>query len=108
MTCTRSFLRREHRHCGKEMKRKLEQGPVDHEVEFKCKVYGNGRVAADAETVRQLARYSERQIRAGSGLGRDTVRVIRHAARGIRGHKYADTGGQGSGGLNKIAHNKCN
>jgi hypothetical protein len=25
----------EHRFCGKELKRKLEQGPVDHEVEFK-------------------------------------------------------------------------
>ena len=45
---------REHRYCGKEFKRKLEQGPVDHEVGFKCKVYDNGRVAADAETLRQL------------------------------------------------------
>jgi len=69
---------REHRYCGKEFKRKLEQGPVDHAVESKCKLYGSKRVAADPETLRQLARYSERQIRAGSGLGRDTVRVIRH------------------------------
>src|SRR5215469_1082598 len=30
---------------------KLEQGPVDHEVEFKCKVYENGRVAAEAVRV---------------------------------------------------------
>jgi hypothetical protein len=29
---------REHRYCGKEFKRKLEQGPLDHEVEFKCGV----------------------------------------------------------------------
>jgi hypothetical protein len=40
----------EHRYCGKEFKRKLEQGPVDHEVEFKCKRYENGRVVAGAET----------------------------------------------------------
>jgi hypothetical protein len=69
---------REHRYCGKEFKRKLEQGPVDHEVECKCKLYGNGRVAADAETLRQLTRYSERQIKAGTGLRRDTIRLIRH------------------------------
>jgi hypothetical protein len=37
---TRGMLQRthvvagEHRYCGKEFKRKLEQGPVDHEVEF--------------------------------------------------------------------------
>ena len=69
---------REHRYCGKEFKRKLEQGPVDHEVECKCKLYGSRRVAANPETLRQLAWYSERQIRAGTGLGRDTVRLIRH------------------------------
>jgi len=69
---------RGHRYCGKEFKRKLEQGPVDHEVEFKCKIYENRRVAADAETLRQLTRYSERQIRAGTGLRRDTIRLIRH------------------------------
>ena len=69
---------REHRYCGKEFKRKLEQGPVDHEVEVKCKVYENGRVVADAETIRQLTRFSERQIRGGTGLRRDTIRSIRH------------------------------
>jgi hypothetical protein len=48
---TRGMLRRMHivagkqRYCGKEFKRKLEQGPVDHEPEFKCKIYENGRVA---------------------------------------------------------------
>ena len=69
---------REHRYCGKEFKRKLEQGPVDHEVEFKCRVYENGRVVADAETLRQLSRFSERQIETGTGLHRDTIRLIRH------------------------------
>lgn len=78
---------REHRYCGKEFKRKLEQGPVDHEVDFKCKVYENGRVVADAETLRQLARYSERQIRAGTGLRRDTIRLIRHG-RGVKRVTY--------------------
>jgi hypothetical protein len=49
---TRGILQRmhitagEHRYCGKELRRKLEQGPVDHEPEFKCKVYENGRVVA--------------------------------------------------------------
>ena len=66
---TRGMLQRthivagEHRYCGKEFKRKLEQGPVDHDVEFKCKVYENGRVVAGPETLRQLASFSERQIR---------------------------------------------
>ena len=57
----------EHRYCGKEFKRKLEQGPVDHEVEFKCKVYQKGRVVAGPETLRQLASFSERHIRAATG-----------------------------------------
>jgi hypothetical protein len=78
---------REHRYCGKEVKRKLEQGPVDHEVEFKCKVYENGRVAADPETLRQLSQFSERQIRAGTGLRRDTIRLIRHG-KGIKRSTY--------------------
>lgn len=79
---------REHRYCGKEFKRKLEQGPVDHEVEFKCKVYENGRVVADLETLRQLARFSERQIRKGTGVDRDTIRLIRHG-KGVKRSTYA-------------------
>jgi hypothetical protein len=51
---------------------------VDHEVEFKCKVYENGRVMAGLETLRRLASFSERQIREGTGVRRDTVRLIRH------------------------------
>jgi len=77
----------EHRYCGKEFKRKLEQGPVGHEVEFECRVYENGRVVADAETLRQLAKYSERQIRAGTGLRRDTIRLIRHGT-GVKRSTY--------------------
>jgi len=90
---TRGILQRmhvvaaEHRYCGKEFKRKLEQGPVDHEVEFKCKVYENGRVVAGPETLRQLASFSERQIRKGTGVDRDTIRIIRHG-KGVKRSTY--------------------
>jgi hypothetical protein len=81
---TRGILQRDHviaglhRYCGKEFKRKLEKGPVDHEIDFKCKVYENGRVAADPDTLRQLARFSERKIADGTGLHRKPIRLVRH------------------------------
>jgi hypothetical protein len=81
---TRGILQRDHviagqhRYCGKEFKRKLEHGPVDHEIDSKCKVYENGRVAADAETLRQLTGFSEREIRKATGVRRDTIRLLRH------------------------------
>ena len=78
---------REHRYCGKEFKRKLEQGPVDHEIDFKCKVYDNGRVVAGPETLRQLASFSERQIRKATGVRRDTIRIIRHG-KGVKRSTY--------------------
>jgi len=78
---------REHRYCGKEFKRRLEQGPVDHEIEFKCKVYENKRVVAGPETLRLLASFSERQIREGSGVRRDTIRLIRHG-KGVKRSTY--------------------
>lgn len=65
-------------YCGKEFKRKLEQGPVDHETDCKCKVYESGRVAADTHTLRQLTRFSEREIGGGTGLHRKTIRVFWH------------------------------
>jgi hypothetical protein len=74
-----SFRTKGWRLLGKEFKSKLEQESVDHEVEFKCQLYENEQVAADPEILRQLARYSERQIRAGTGLRRDTIRLIRDA-----------------------------
>jgi hypothetical protein len=89
----RGILRRthiiagEHRYCGKEFKRKLEQGPVDHEDELKCKVYENGRVIAGPETLRQLTSFSERQIRDGTGVRRDTIRLIRHG-KGVKHSTY--------------------
>ncbi|SPF36940.1 conserved hypothetical protein [Candidatus Sulfotelmatobacter kueseliae] len=81
---TRGILQRRHiiagdfKYCGKEFKRKLEQGPVDHETDYKCKVYENRRVAADPETLRQLAGFSERQIATGTGLHRKPIRLLRH------------------------------
>jgi hypothetical protein len=81
---TRRILQRmhvvagKHRYCGKEMRRKLEQGPVDHEIDYKCKVYENGRVAADPETLRQLEEFSEREIANGTGLHRKPIRIFRH------------------------------
>jgi len=81
---TRGVLQRRHitpenlNYCGKEFRRKLEQGPVDHEIDYKCKVYENGRVAADPETLRQLAGFSEREIANGTGLHRKPIRLFRH------------------------------
>lgn len=88
MVQRRHIVAGEHRYCGKEFKRKLEQGPVDHEVEFKCKVYENGRVVAGPETLRQLASFSERQISERTGVHRDTIRLIRHG-KGVKRSTYA-------------------
>jgi len=81
---TRGVLQRRHiiagdfNYCGKEFKRKLEQGPVDHEIDYKCKVYENGRVAANPETLRQLEGFSEREIANGTGLHRKPIRLFKH------------------------------
>jgi hypothetical protein len=81
---TRGTLQRRHivaadfKYCGKEIKRKLEQGPVDHETDFKAKVYSNGRVTADSETLKALSGFSEREINKGTGLSRRIIRHIRH------------------------------
>src|SRR5207253_893994 len=80
---TRGVLKRmhviakHHRYCGKEFKRKLEQGPLDHENEFQCKVYQNGRVTGSPEVIRQLSQFTEREIEAKSGVNRKTIRVFR-------------------------------
>jgi hypothetical protein len=67
--------------CRKEQKRKLEQGPVDHETDFRVKVYANGRVTADPEILRALADFSEREINKATGLSRRIIRHIRHGGR---------------------------
>ena len=50
------------------MKRELEQGPVDQEIDYKCKIYESGRAEADPETLRQLAGFSEREIHKRHGI----------------------------------------
>jgi hypothetical protein len=72
------IIAREQHYCGKEMRRKLEQGPIDHEVDYKCKVYSSGKVSADSEIIRKLAGLSEREIARGTGLHRKVIRTIRH------------------------------
>ena len=79
---TRGVLQRahitaaEHRYCGKEMRRKLEQGPIDHEVDYRCKMYGNGKVSADSEMMQKLTGFSEREIARGTGLHRKVIRTF--------------------------------
>jgi len=61
---------------------------VDNDVEFKCKVYENGRIVAGPETLRQLASFSERQISKKTGVHRNTIRLIRHG-KGVKRSTYA-------------------
>ena len=55
-----------------------EKGPVDDELDVRCKVYENGRVAAEPETLRLLKRFSEREISEGTGLHRKPSRILWH------------------------------
>jgi hypothetical protein len=81
---TRGVLQRmhiiagEHRYCGKEFKRKLEQGPVDHENDFTCKMYENGKVEASAELLKRINKLSlsERDIARRTGLHRKPVHLF--------------------------------
>lgn len=66
------------KYCGKEVKRKMEQGPADHERDFNVKVYASRRVTADSETLRALGDCSEPEIHEGTGLSRRIIRRIRH------------------------------
>jgi hypothetical protein len=66
----------EHRYCGKEMRRKLEQGLIDHEVDYRCRVYSNGKLSADAETQNKISAIGIRKVARESGLDRKTVRLI--------------------------------
>ena len=74
----RRIVATDFKYCGKEVKRKLEQGPVDHETDFKVKVYTNGRVSADPETLRALRDFSEREINKATRLSRRIIRRIRN------------------------------
>src|SRR6266550_5298139 len=79
---TRGVLQRahiiaaEHRYCGKEMRRKLEQGPIDHEVDYKCRLYSNGKVSANAETRNKILAIGIREVTRKSRIDRKTVRLI--------------------------------
>ncbi len=80
---TRGILERDyvianqHIPCGKETRRNLTEGPVDHQNNFSCRVY-KGKAAADAGMIRWLSHFSERTIQKVTGLKRDTIRRIRH------------------------------
>jgi hypothetical protein len=63
----RHIVAGEFKYCGKEFKRKLEQGPVDHEIDYKCKMYENGLIAAHPETLRQLVDFQNARL--ASALG---------------------------------------
>jgi hypothetical protein len=78
----------EHRYCEKQFRRTLEQGPVDHENDFKCKVPRKEADPGRRETLRQLAEFSERQIRKETRVRRDTIRLIRHG-KGVKRSTYA-------------------
>jgi hypothetical protein len=92
---TRGVLQRahiiaaEHRYCGKEMRRKLEQGPIDHEVDYKCRLYSNGKVSADAETQHQISAIGIRKVARESGIDRKTVRFIAGGGM-VKSKKYRD------------------
>ena len=70
-----------HRYCGKEFKRKLEQGPLDHETEFKCKVYSGGKVEINDAMRSSLSEFTERRIQEKTGLRRDSIRNARKGER---------------------------
>jgi len=87
---TRGILERDHvianrhRPCGKEIKRKLDQGLIEHPdandgdgSHFRCKVY-EGKIAVDTETIRWLSKLPERAIQKATGLNRQTIRLIRN------------------------------
>ena len=54
-----------------------EKGPVDHDLDVRCKVYENGKVTADPETLRLLAQFSEREISKATRLHREPTRLLR-------------------------------
>src|SRR5260370_32119026 len=87
---TRGILERDHvianrhRPCGKEIKRKLDQGLIEHPdandgdgSHFRCKVY-EGKIAADKETILWLSNFSERAIEKATELDRGTIRTIKN------------------------------
>ena len=70
-------------YCGKEIKRKLDQGLIEHPdadednsgSRVRCRMY-EGKVTADKETTRWLSKFSERTIQKATGLNRRTIHLI--------------------------------
>jgi len=89
---TRGILERDHvianQHipCGKERWSKLDQGLIEHPdahedgstPRFSCRVYHNGKVAANLEMIRWLSNFTEREVQEATGLERKTIRLVRH------------------------------
>jgi hypothetical protein len=83
---TRGILERDHviadRHipCGKEIKRKLDQGLIEHpddsDSKSRVRVYER-KVVAEKETRDWLSKLSERSIHEATGLDRGTIRLIK-------------------------------
>ena len=73
-----------------ESRRKLEQGPLDHELDVRCKVYENGRVAADPETLGLLKQFSEREAPRATGLHRKPIRLLRHGGTVTQSFRIAE------------------
>lgn len=75
---TRGVLQRmhviaeDHFYCGKETKRKLEHGVVDHEIDFHCKIYANGRVCLD-ESLKDVIRDIPIRELMRRGIGQHTI-----------------------------------
>ena len=67
-----------HKYCGKEFKRKLEKGLLDHETDFKCTVYENDRVSFDESTKAKMRQIGLRELRR-NGIGRGTIERALHS-----------------------------
>jgi hypothetical protein len=74
----RHIIAADFKYCRKEVRRKLERGPVDHETDFKVKIYTSGRVTTNPETLQALGDFSEREIHEATKLSRRIIRRIRH------------------------------
>jgi hypothetical protein len=79
---TRGLLRRSHvvanrhRYIGKETSRHWEQGDDMSMVDFRCAEYNDGKVVADHETRKRIVEIGIRQVARGTGIVRNTVRLV--------------------------------
>ena len=88
---TRGILQRDHviamNHipCGKETKRQLGEDILKShsssqgaEIDFGCRVYSNGKIAGNPEILRNMAKFTEREISVGTGVHRKPIRKFRN------------------------------